>query len=293
MSRLARFLRRIALGIFVVALVVALFRWLDSASGAGWLSRDLVAVVWVEGEIYESDEIVETLDDLAENEAVDAVVLRVDSPGGAVAPSQEIYDAVGRVREKKPVVASLGNIAASGGYYVAAACDAIVANAGTLTGSIGVLMELPNVEELMRKLGVSGQILKAGQHKDIGSPIRPMTPEEREIMQGLLSNVHDQFVAAVAKGRRMEVGAIRPIADGRVFTGEQAQKLGLVDKLGGLQDAVAMAGERAGIVGKPTRIEYREDEDSWVWQMVGRALGSLPRSLTGLQLLYLGPRSTG
>ena len=293
MSRFARFLRRIALGIFVVALVVALFRWLDSASGAGWLARDLVAVVWVEGEIYESDEIVETLDDLADNDAVDAVVIRVDSPGGAVAPSQEIYDAVGRVREKKPVVASLGSIAASGGYYVAAACDAIVANAGTLTGSIGVLMELPNVEELMRKIGVSGQILKAGQHKDIGSPIRPMTPEEREIMQGLLSNVHDQFVAAVAKGRKLEVGVIRPIADGRVFTGEQAQKLGLVDKLGGLQDAVALAGERAGIVGKPSRLEYREDEESWVWRMVGRAVGSLPRGLTGLQLLYLGPRSPG
>ena len=293
MSRLARFLRRIALGIFVVALVVALFRWLDSASGAGWLSRDLVAVVWVEGEIYESNEIVETLDDLADNDAVDAVVVRVDSPGGAVAPSQEIYDAVGRVREKKPVVASLGSIAASGGYYVAAACDAIVANAGTLTGSIGVLMELPNVEELMRKLGVSGQILKAGQHKDIGSPIRAMTPEEREIMQGLLSNVHDQFVAAVAKGRKVEVGVIRPIADGRVFTGEQAQKLGLVDKLGGLQDAVALAGERAGIVGKPSRLEYREGEESWVWRMVGRAVGSLPRGRTGLQLLYLAPRSAG
>ena len=293
MSRLARFLRRTALGILILALVVALFRWLDSASGAGWLSRELVAVVWVEGEISQSDAIVETLDDLAENEAVDAVVLRVDSPGGAVAPSQEIYDAVGRLREKKPVIASLGNIAASGGYYIAAACDAIVANAGTLTGSIGVLMELPNVEELMRKIGVSGQILKAGQHKDIGSPIRQMTTEEREIMQGLLSNVHDQFVAAVAKGRKVEVGVIRPIADGRVFTGEQAQKLGLVDKLGGLQDAVALAGERAGIVGRPRRLEFREGEESWVWRMVGRAVGSLPRSFTGLQLLYLGPRSAG
>ena len=145
----------------------------------------------------------------------------------------------------------------------------------------------------MRKIGVSGQIVKAGQHKDIGSPLRPMTAEEREILQGLLSNVHGQFVDAVAKGRKVEVGVIRPLADGRIFSGEQAQKLGLVDELGGLQDAVALAAERAGIVGKPRRLEYREGEESWVWRMVGRAVGSLPRSLTGLQLLYLGPRSTG
>ncbi|MGH7803697.1 MAG: signal peptide peptidase SppA [Candidatus Binatia bacterium] len=293
MGRLGRILRRLALGIFAAALLVALTRWLGSASGAGWLSGDLVAVVWVEGAIEESEAVVEALDDLAEKDSVDAVVLRVDSPGGAVAPSQEIYDAIGRLREKKPVIASLGNLAASGGYYVAAACDAIVANAGTLTGSIGVLMELPNVEELLRKVGLAGEVLKAGRYKDIGSPIRPMTPEEREIMQGLLANVHEQFVAAVAKGRKLEVEAIRPLADGRVFSGEQALEHGLVDRLGGLRDAVALAAERAGIVGTPKRIEFREGKESWFWGLVGRAVGSLPKGALGLQFLYLGPRSPG
>jgi protease IV len=293
MSRFARILRRLALGIFFVALAVAIFRWLEASSGVGWLQRDLVAVVWVEGEIAEADSIVEVLDELVETESVDAVVVRVDSPGGAVAPSQEIYDAILRLREKKPVIASLGNMAASGGYYVAAACDAIVANAGTLTGSIGVLMQVGNIEELLKKVGLSGEILKAGQYKDLGSPIRPMTPEERKIVEGLLANVHEQFVNAVARGRKLDVEGVRPVADGRVFSGEQALELKLVDRLGGLRDAVRLAADRAGIVGEPKRVEYREGRESWIWSYLGTALGAPRGAPFGLRLLYLGPLPAG
>ena len=297
MSRFGRIVRRLFVGIFLVVALVAIVQWIESSSGAGWFAHDAVAVVWVEGEISDSAAVVDVLEKMHETDSVAAVVVRIDSPGGGVAPSQEIYDAIVRLREKKPVIASLGSLAASGGYYVAAACDAIVSNAGTLTGSIGVLMEVRNVQELLKKVGLSGEILKAGRYKDIGSPIRPMTPEERSIIDGLLANVHEQFVGAVAKGRKLEIEVVRPMADGRIFSGEQALKLGLVDRLGGLRDAVQLAAEKAGISGEPKRLEFREGEEAWWLGLLGRVVGGalgVPRGgSAGLQLLYLGPPSAG
>jgi protease-4 len=224
-----------------------------------------IGVLQVEGTIESSREMVQSLKQFGENKGIKAVVVRIDSPGGAVAPTQEIYDEIGKLRKKKPVVASLGSTAASGGYYIAAGCDQVVANPGSLTGSIGVIMELGNVEELMKKLGLKGYSIKSGVNKDIGSPLRPLTPEGKAILQSLVDNVHAQFVSAVAKGRRMPEEKVRGLADGRVYSGEQAKKLGLVDVLGTMEDAVDLAAKRAGIEGKPELIYARHEEKSW-WE---------------------------
>ncbi len=213
---------------FVFVLALAAYSYLSS-EGVALLEKNAVAVVTVEGVIDDSRDTVRTLDRLAKNQGVRAVVLRVDSPGGGVAPSQEIYDAVLRVHEKKPIVASLGGVAASGGYYVASGCDVIVANPGTLTGSIGVIMQTGNAAELLKKVGLEGVVLKAGKFKDIGSPLREMTAEERNLLDSLLENVRGQFIAAVSKGRKLPLDDVRKLADGRIYSGEQAKDLRLVD----------------------------------------------------------------
>lgn len=242
-------------GLFaLVAFVVTLLPGRPSSGGilsgvGGGGAR--IALVPLRGEITRSDAFVETLGDIEDDESFGAVVVRIDSPGGAVAPSQEMYDAVLRLREKKPVVASLGAVAASGGYYVASAADAVVANPGTLTGSIGVILQLTNLQGLMEKVGVQAEVVTAGSQKDMGSPFRALTPAEREIFQGMADEVHDQFIDAVAAGRGLDPDAMQSVATGRTFTGEQAVGLGLVDELGGLHEAVALAAERAGIEGEP------------------------------------------
>lgn len=217
-----------------------------------------VALVEVEGLIVDAQQVVRQLEEHLEDPSIRAVVVRVESPGGVVGPSQEIHDAVARVREKgKPVVVSMGAIAASGGYYLAVAANHIVANPGTLTGSIGVLIQLADVEGLLKKVGVRFEVIKAGRHKDVGNFARAMTPEERAILQGLLDDMYDQFVTAVAKGRRLERATVLELADGRVYSGRRAKELGLVDSLGGLEDAVRTAGTLAGIVGKPHLVRPR------------------------------------
>jgi protease IV len=218
-----------------------------------------VAVVEVEGVIgtevsrsLDTDGIVRTLGEYRDDPAIRAVVLRINSPGGVVAPTQEIATAVRRLREaKKPVVASLGSVAASGGYYVAVAADRIYASPGTLTGSIGVVMQLANVEGLLKKVGVEYVVVKAGAYKDVGNFARPMTPEERRILQSLLDDVYDQFIGAVAEGRGLDPQAVRGFAEGRIYSGRQAQGLKMVDELGGLEDAVKAAAKMAGLPGKP------------------------------------------
>jgi len=168
-----------------------------------------------------------------------------------VGPSQELYEEVRKLRGKKPVVASMGAVAASGGYYIACGAQKIYANPGTITGSIGVLMQFVNVQDLIEKIGVRGMVVKSGAFKDMGSPIRRMTPEERRLLQAVIDNVHGQFVEAVAAGRGLDGRRVAAMADGRIFSGEQAKELGLVDALGNLQDAVAEAGRMAKIEGEP------------------------------------------
>jgi protease-4 len=215
-----------------------------------------VAIVELEGVILEVDDIVRELKNHRDNPTVRAVVMRINSPGGVVAPTQELHDAVVRLRQAgKPVVASLGSVAASGGYYVAVACDQIYANPGTLTGSIGVIMQLANFEQLMKKVGVDYVVVKAGQFKDIGNFARAMTPDERRVMQALLDDVHGQFIGAVASGRKLAREDVVRFADGRVFSGVQAKDLHMVDQLGGLEDAVLAAAKLAGIPTPPNVIQ--------------------------------------
>ena len=221
------------------------------------LGKERVAVVRIEGPILDSKETVNELKVFGEDPLVKAIVVRIDSPGGGVAPSQEIYNAVKRIRNEynKTVVASMGTVAASGGYYIAVASDRILANPGTLTGSIGVIMQLANFEELFKKIGVKNIVVKSGRYKDIASPFRPMTKEDRRVLQMVMDDVHRQFIEAVADGRSLDVADVELISDGRVFTGRQAKESLLIDDLGDLQDAIRLASELGGIQGEPRVIE--------------------------------------
>ena len=240
----------VILGVFILVILFFSRFGEEKAFALG----DKIAVVNIRGMITSSRDIVEQIGTFKEDDDVKAIILRINSPGGGVGPSQEIYREILRAKEKKKIIASIESVGASGGYYVACASDVIVANPGTITGSIGVVMEFSNIEELLKKIGFRSYVIKSGKHKDIGSPLREMTPQEREILQGVIDNVHSQFVRAVAEGRNMEEGKVRQIADGRIFSGEQAKELGLVDRLGSLQDAIEIAAEMARIKGKPTVI---------------------------------------
>ena len=210
-----------------------------------------VAVLPVIGVISDSEQFIEHLKRYGKDNSVKAVILRINSPGGGVAPSQEIYEEVRKLNEKKPVLSSMGSIAASGGYYIASATRKVYANPGTMTGSIGVVMPFMNMKDLVDRIGIKGMAVKSGEFKDIGSPIREMTPQERQMLQVVVDNVHLQFVNAVATGRNLPVEDVMRIADGRIFTGEQAKTLGLVDALGNLEDAVRDAARQGGIDGEP------------------------------------------
>jgi len=240
-------------GVFL--LVVGGARTGEGSSG-GSLFGPRVAIVELEGIITDVDDIVRELKSHRENPSVRAVVIRINSPGGVVGPTQELHDAILKTRQAgKPVVASLGSVAASGGYYTAVACDQIYANPGTLTGSIGVIMQLANVEQLMKKVGVEYVVVKAGAFKDVGNMGRAMTPEERRTLQALLDDVHAQFIGAVAAGRKLDREEVLRFADGRVFSGTQAKALKMVDALGGLEDAVLAAGKLAGLPSPPSVIQ--------------------------------------
>ena len=235
----------------VAALFLAAGSWRRGSNGTG-IFGPRVAIVELEGLIAETDDLVRDLRQHRENPNVKAVVIRINSPGGVVGPTQEVYDQLVRLRKAgKPVVASLGAVAASGGYYIAVGADQIYANPGSLTGSIGVIMQMANVDALMKKVGVDYVVVKAGQFKDIGNISRPMTPEERRVLQTLLDDVHGQFIDAVAAGRKLPREQVVQFADGRVFSGSQALTLKMVDALGGLEDAVNAAGKLAGIQGTP------------------------------------------
>jgi protease-4 len=220
--------------------------------GVGFGPR--VAVVELDGLILDVEDLLSDLKGHRENPLVRAVVIRINSPGGVVGPTQEVHDALQRLRRAgKPVVASLGAVAASGGYYIAVAADRIYANPGTITGSIGVIMQMANLESLMKKVGVDYVVVKAGQFKDIGNFSRPMSPEERRVLQSLLDDVHAQFVGAVAAGRGLDQNVVLRFADGRVFSGAQAKALRMIDELGGLEEAINAAATLAGL-GVPPRV---------------------------------------
>jgi protease IV len=218
-----------------------------------------VGVIEIVGAIADSKTIIDQIKTFRDADAVKAIVLRIDSPGGGVGLLRKSTVKSKRTVAEKKVIASMGAVAASGGYYVAAACDGIVANPGTITGSIGVIMGYTNFEELLRKIGLTPVVIKSGEYKDLGSPMRPMTPEEEALLQELTGKIHRQFVDAIAEGRQMATDQVEAIADGRLFTGEEAETLGLVDRLGNLQDAVQWAGQLGGIEGEVETI-YPEKE---------------------------------
>lgn len=219
-----------------------------------------VALIAVDGVILDSKEVIEQLEKHRANPSVKAIVLRINSPGGGVSPSQEIYEELTKARQVsgKPVVASMGSLAASGGYYIASAADVIVANPGSITGSIGVLIQVPNISGLLQKIGVKSVVVKSAEHKDLASPTREMTEAEKQILQRLMDDVHEQFIEVVAKTRKLDRKRVEALADGRIFSGREAKSLGLIDQLGNLQDAIDRAAILAGIPGKPTVIQERK-----------------------------------
>ena len=213
-----------------------------------------IGVIPVQGTIISSQAITERLVQFRKDRSIRAIILKIDSPGGAIAPSQEIYREIQKTTPVKKVVAAMGAVAASGGYYVAAAANKIVANPGTITGSIGVIVELVNIEGLLNKIGVDLETVKSGEFKDMGSPDRKLTEKERQILNSLVMELKDQFVQAIVQGRRLSQEKVQAIADGRVFSGATARELGLVDFLGNFQDAVEITKELAGIRGEVTLV---------------------------------------
>lgn len=225
--------------------------------GFSSLGQERIALIRVEGPILDSQPAVNEIKTFGEDPLVKAIVLRIDSPGGGVASSQEIYNAVKRVRKehKKTVIASMGTVAASGGYYIAVAADRILANPGTLTGSIGVIMQMTNLEKLLEKIGVKSIVIKSGRYKDVGSPFRAMREEDRELLQSVMDGAHRQFIEAVAEGRSLNIAKVEVLADGRVFTGQQAKDFLLIDEIGDLQDAIKLAANMSGIKDAPEVVE--------------------------------------
>jgi protease-4 len=271
--------KRILIGLGVIAALLIFFFTLlffigrySGAKPGRFVFGDKIAIVEIKGVITQSSGIIEELQIYLEDEGVKAIILRIDSPGGGVGPAQEIHREILKSKSKKKVVTSMGSVAASGGYYIACASDLIVANPGTITGSIGVLMQFSNFEELLKKIGIKGMVLKSGEHKDIGSPFREMTAEEKRIMQEVLDNVHQQFIQAVAEGRKLDYSKVVQIADGRILTGEQAKSFGLVDKMGNLQDTIDITAKMVGIKGKPN-ILYPKKRIS-IWELIMRDMAS-------------------
>jgi protease-4 len=238
--------------------------------------------------------VLEQLRKHRDDDSVKAVVLRVDTPGGTVVAAQEIHGELQRLRtgSGKKIVVSMGDLAASGGYYVSCAADRVFANPGTLTGSIGVIMQFPNYQGLLGKIGLGTNTIKSGEFKDLGSGARLMTDRDRRLLQDLVDDVYGQFVEAVAAGRGMTPAQVRPLADGRIFSGRQAKDLGLVDELGDLDAAIAAAGKLAGIAGAPEVV--REKPRRRLWELIDARLGALlPLQLSAevafgqARLLYL------
>ncbi len=238
--------------------VMAMAAWM--ARGSGGFDGEAVGVVEIEGAIVDARDTIESIRRFRKDEDIKAIVIRIDSPGGAVGPSQEIYREIRKTVETKKVVASMGAVAASGGYYVACATDGIVANPGTITGSIGVIMGYTNFRQLLDKIGMVPVVIKSGPYKDTGSPTREMRDDEREILQSITSNIHEQFVTAIAEGRKMDRAQVEQVADGRIFTGEDAKARGLVDRLGNFEDALEWAGELGGIDGEVVPVYARDEK---------------------------------
>jgi protease-4 len=244
--------------IIVISILVSRAGKGSDYSGLNALNGEKIGIIEITGIINESKDILEKLKHFRDDDSIRAIVVRINSPGGSVGPSQEILREIQKTALKKKIVASLGSVAASGGYYVAVGAEGIMANPGTITGSIGVIMGFTNFQELLQKIGLAPVVIKSGKYKDIGSPVRKMTENERQILQSVSDQIHRQFINAIAEGRKMEFQKVESIADGRFFSGEEAAKIGLVDRIGNLEDAVEWAGRMSGIKGKITGVYIKD-----------------------------------
>jgi protease-4 len=267
--------------------MAALRFWFKDNGKTEFIASDKLGVVHLDGLIDNSRPVVDWLKELREDKSVKGVLLRINSPGGVVAPSQEIYAAVKRLAEKKPVVASMGAVAASGGYYAAAPSTRIMANPGSITGSIGVIMELANFEDLFQKIGVKQFSIASGKFKDAGSPFKPMSPEDKAYFEGMVHDLHAQFVTDVAAGRNMTVPVVAVLADGRAMTGRQALEKGLVDELGGYEDAMAVLRSLAKLPDDVRVVEGPKAESTWLRDLLQSVANLPPASLSdGPRWLY-------
>jgi protease-4 len=238
-----------------------------------FISRPGIGIIELKGVITRSEQTISDLIKFKNNNDIKAIVVRIDSPGGAVGASQEIFRELRRVDKVKPVVASMGSVAASGGYYSAIGAEKIVASPGTLTGSMGVILKFANLEEIFNKIGYKSETIKSGKYKDMGSPGRSLTPEERVMLQALLDNVHSQFIRDIAESRNISEEEVRKIADGRIFSGEQAHDLGLVDQLGNFTDAVLLAADLGGLHERDPYLIYPERNEFNVLKFIGGKKG--------------------
>jgi protease-4 len=265
-------MRGCLLGVVIGVLLTGVIVWLVSGVEFS-VKGNRVGLIDVKGTIISSQETLKQITDFRKESSIKAIVLRIDSPGGSVGPSQEIYREIRRTAQSKPVVASLGSVAASGGYYIASAASYIVANPGTITGSIGVIIHFPNLRELFGKIGYQMITIKSGQFKDIGNPARDMTPEEKELLQATIDETYHQFVRDVALARNLPEDRVREVADGRIIMGEKALELKLVDQLGNFEDAVAKAGELAKIEGEPEVVKPKKSKFSLLDLVLGSDVG--------------------
>ncbi|MDX2493630.1 MAG: signal peptide peptidase SppA [Desulfuromusa sp.] len=246
-------------GTFIFFLLVVLTAGMFRTGSVVVSVGDKLGILEVEGPIVDSRRIVDQIKEFSDRSNIKAVVVRIDSPGGGVGPSQEIYAELKHLAEEKPLVVSMGSVAASGGYYLAVAGERIFANPGTITGSIGVIMSFPNYQELLGKVGIQTEVVKSGRFKDIGSSTRTFSEADRTLLQVMIDDVHQQFVEAISDGRDIPIDRLQPFVDGRIFTGRQAKDAGLIDELGTLNDAIKYAATVAGIDDDPDLV-YPEPE---------------------------------
>ena len=273
----------VSVSAIVISLIVVMgikYSTQDDISDA----EEKVGVVEVKGYIADPQETIQDIRRYREDKSIKAIVLRIDSPGGGVGPSQEISREIQRTLQDKKVIASLGAVAASGGYYIASAASGIVANPGTITGSIGVIMGFTDIQGLLQKIGITPVVVKSGEYKDIGSPVRTMTDTERTLLQTFSDQVHRQFITAIAEGRHLEYEKIASVADGRILTGENAHELGLVDRLGNLEDAIAWAGEMGGITGKVSAVYAKDKKYTFIKRLAESSLHEIMSQLSAYHL---------
>jgi protease IV len=280
-----------AAGLLSVFLLLVLAGSTLRTGHSAWFPRDRVALLPINGVILSDEAILFELQHFLEDPSVRAIVVQIDSPGGAVAPSQSIYQELRRAREEGiPVVASIGSIGASGGYYIALAADSILALPGSVTGSIGVIMEFPDASDLLARVGVGMEVVKSAEHKDAGSPYRRISDSDRRVLQSMVTDVYDQFVTAVAYERALPEDSVRVLADGRLLSGRQAVRAGLIDRSGNLADAIAVAGRMVGLGDYPEVLMPPEPRRSFLEVVLGVAASDLANRLRASTESVQAPR---